>query len=92
MSRSHRGGVIPREQIVDLALLVALNDGGEGGGQPSVRIDPVHFAGLGQRGDDGPVFGTGVMTSEERVLPVKCDRTDGPLDGIVVELSVNSPV
>lgn len=31
VSRSHGDGVIPREQIVELALLVALDDGGERG-------------------------------------------------------------
>jgi hypothetical protein len=44
--------MIPSQQIVDLARHMALNDGGEHGGQPSVRIDAVHFACL----DDGPVF------------------------------------
>ena len=70
MSRSHRDGVIPPEQIVDLPLPVAFDDGGEGGGQPRMRIDAVHPTGLDQRGDDGPVLGSGVVTGEEGVLAV----------------------
>ena len=53
-----------------------------------MRIHAVQLAGLDQRGDDGPVFGTGVVTGKERVLPVQRNRADGPLDGIVVELDV----
>ena len=36
-----------------------------------MRIDAVHFAGLDERGDDGPVFGTGVVAGEEGVLAVQ---------------------
>lgn len=62
------------------------DDGMECRGQPSVRIHAVQLAGFDQRGDDGPVLGTGVVTGKERVLPVQRNRTDGPLDSIVVEL------
>lgn len=72
--------------MVDLALLVALNDGGERVGQLSVRIDAVHFAGLDERGDDGPVLGSGVMTCEECILSVQRDGADGAFDGVVVDL------
>jgi len=61
------------------------DDDAERVGEPCVRIDAVQLAGFDQRGDDGPVFGTGVMTGKERVLPVERNRTDGPLDSIVVE-------
>jgi len=86
VSRSHDDGVVPREQIVDLTLLVALDDSGERGGQPGVGIDAVHFAGLDQRGDDGPVFGSGVMPREEGVLAVQGDGADGAFDGVAVDL------
>lgn len=56
---------------MDLALLMALDDSCERGGQPGVGIDAVHFAGFDQRGDDGPVFGSGVVPCEEGVLPVQ---------------------
>jgi len=51
-----------------------------------VGINAVEFAGLDQRGDDGPVFGPGVVPGEESVLPVQGDGTDGALDGIGVDL------
>jgi len=69
--RSHRVGVVPWEKGVDLALFVAVDDGGERVCQPGVGIDAVHFAGLDQRGDDGPVFGTSIMAREEGVFRFK---------------------
>ncbi len=71
---------------MDLALLVALDDSCERGGQPGVGIDAVHFAGLDQRGDDGPVFGSGIMAREESVLAVQGIGADGAFDGVVVDL------
>lgn len=53
--------VDPREQVVDLALLLALDDGRVRAGQPGVGVDGVQFTGFDQRGDDGPVFGAGAM-------------------------------
>ena len=38
--------VIPRQKLVDLALFVPVDDGGEGGCQIGLRIDSVEFAGL----------------------------------------------
>jgi len=49
-------------------------------------IDAVHLAGLNQRGDDGPVFGTGVVACKEGVLPVQGDGADAAFDGVVVDL------
>ena len=77
MCRSHCEGVFPGEQVIDLALPVPLDDGGKGGRQPCVRIDAVHFAGLDERGDDGPVSGSGVVVGEEG---------DGAFDGVVDDL------
>lgn len=51
--------------------VVAFGDGGERRCQPGVEIDAVHFAGLDQPGDNGPIFGTSVMACEEAVLPVQ---------------------
>jgi hypothetical protein len=39
-----------------------------------VRIHAVQLAGFDQRGDDGPVLGTGIVTGKERVLPVERNR------------------
>ena len=47
------------------------SDGRQGRCKPSVRIDGVHFAGRDQRGDDGPVFGPGVVTGKEGVLATR---------------------
>ena len=51
-------------------------------------IDAVHLAGLGQRDDDGPVFGTGVVAGEEGVLAVQGDgrivRSTGLLSGMLL--------
>lgn len=55
-------------QIADLALLATADDGGEGCSQPGVGIDAVEFAGLDERGDDGPVFCAGFVTCEEGIL------------------------
>lgn len=46
VSRSQIGGVVRRQQIVDLALLVAADDGLESLRQMGVRLDGVEFAGL----------------------------------------------
>ncbi len=62
------------------------DDGAEGHCQPSLSIHAVQLADLDKRGDDGPVFDTGVVTGKECVLLVQCNRTENPLDGIVVEL------
>ncbi len=86
MPRSHLDGVVPRQQVVDLALFVPVDDGLEGLRQVGMGLDGVEFAGLDQRGDGGPVRGTGVMTGEERVLSVQGDGADGSFDGVVVHL------
>lgn len=49
-------------------------------------IDAVHLAGLDERGDDGPVFGTGVVTGEEGVFAVQGDGADGAFDGVAIDL------
>lgn len=65
---------------------MAFDDGGERGWQPCLGIDAVHFAGFDQRCDDGPVFGSGIMTCEEGVLAVQRDGAAGAFDGVVVAL------
>lgn len=57
MSRSDRDGVVSRKQIVDLALPLALDDGGQRCRHPRVRMDAVPLAGFDERGDYCPVFG-----------------------------------
>jgi len=62
--------VIPRHQLADPALLVAIDEAGERGGQVRERIDGVELASFDERGDGGPVLGPGVVTGEESVLPI----------------------
>jgi hypothetical protein len=52
---------ILRKQIVDLALFVAVDDGGERVCQPCMGVDCIHLAGLDLRGDDRPVFRASFM-------------------------------
>lgn len=53
-------GVGPGQQIVDLAVRMAVDDPGEYVGEIAEWLDAIEFAGFDQRGDDGPVFGAGV--------------------------------
>ncbi|PTM87784.1 hypothetical protein C7449_11333 [Mycoplana dimorpha] len=71
---------------MNLALLVAVDDGSERGGQISQRIDGIELAGLDERGDGRPVLGPGIVPSEECVLPIEGYRPDGPFDTVVVNL------
>ena len=65
---------------------MAVDDGGERGAQIRKRIDRIEFAGLYKRGNGRPVLRSGIMSSEERVLAIEGYRSDGSLDGVVVDL------
>lgn len=54
------GDVGPRQEIVDLAVLVAVDNLREHVGQVTEGLDIVQLAGFVQRSDDGPGLGTGV--------------------------------
>ena len=56
-----------------------VDDGHEGLGQIGVRLDGVEFAGFDQRGDGGPVLGTGVVARKEGVFAAQGNRADGAL-------------
>jgi hypothetical protein len=43
---SHLGGVIPWQEFIDPALLVAVDDGSQCGSQVGLRADSVELAGL----------------------------------------------
>jgi hypothetical protein len=51
-----------------------------------VRLDGVELAGFDQRRDDRPVLGSAVGSGEQGVLAIEGDRSDGPFDGIGVDL------
>src|ERR1700722_4831638 len=48
-------GIGPWQQIVDLAVRVTVDDLCDDVGEVGVRFDAHEFAGLDQRGDDGPM-------------------------------------
>lgn len=50
----------PRQEIIDLAVGVVIDDACEGMDQISKRVDAVELAGFDERGDDGPVLCTTV--------------------------------
>lgn len=60
---------IPRQQLIDPALLVAVDDGGKRGGQVGLRINSIEFAGLDQRSDGRPVLGSRVVPGKESFRP-----------------------
>ncbi len=70
------GDVGPGQEIVDLAVWVAVDDPGEHVGQVAERLDVVQLASFDQRSDDGPVLGAAVGAREEGVLAVERDRAD----------------
>jgi len=43
--------LIPRQEVVDFALFVPVDDGPECGGQVGMGFDAVELAGLDERGD-----------------------------------------
>ena len=81
-----RKDVGPGQKIVDLAIRVAADDPGQVIDEVTERLDAVELAGLDERGDDGPVPGAAVRACEERILAVESDGSDGPFDGVAVDL------
>lgn len=66
----------PGQQVVDLAVRVAIDDPGEDIGEIAEGLDAVQFAGFDQRGDDCPVFGAAIGACKEGVLPMDCRAGD----------------
>lgn len=78
----------PRQKLLDLALLVAVDDGGERGSQIGQRIDSIELAGLNQRGDYRPVVksrsGCSCVSQAHR-LP--CTQTRGGFNSSTISVS-----
>jgi hypothetical protein len=55
---------------------MTVDDPGQDVGEIGKRIDVFELAGLGQGGDDRPVFGSAVGPGKERVLAIELDATD----------------
>src|SRR5665213_2050046 len=81
-----RGGIGPWQEIVDLAVGMVVDDPGDDVGEVGLGLDAAELAGLDERGDDGPVFTTGVGAGEESIFSVERDRADRALDDIRVDL------
>src|SRR6266849_3533922 len=54
------GGIGPRQQVVEAAVGVSVDDFRDGLGEIGVRFDIGELAGLDQRGDHSPMLGTSV--------------------------------
>ena len=65
------GCVGPREQLVDGAVEVSIDDLCQHVSEVSIRFDAAEFAVLNQCGDDGPVVTPAVGTREERILTIE---------------------
>lgn len=79
-------GIVPGQELIDVALLVANDDGFERSCQPCMGIDAIEFAGFDERGDDRPVFCSRIMAGKESVLAIEGNRPDCPFDTVVVDL------
>jgi hypothetical protein len=49
-----------RQELIDVAVRMTVDDFGENVGQICEWIDVLQLTGLDQRGDGGPVFGTAI--------------------------------
>jgi hypothetical protein len=78
----------PRQQLIDIAVGVTIDDTCKNLGQIRERVDVVQLAGLDQGRDGGPMLGAAVGTREQRVLPVERVRADGALDGTPIHEGV----
>lgn len=58
------GRVIPRQEFLNPALFVAVDDGSKRGGQVDLRINSIEFASFNERGDGCPVLGPSVVPCE----------------------------
>jgi hypothetical protein len=67
------------EEIVDIAVGMAVDDLGEHVGEVGVWVDAPRFAALDQR---RPVFSAAVGTDEEGFFPIEDEGSDRALDRI----------
>lgn len=74
------------EQIVDRIGVGARDDPGKHIAEVGVGLDVQHLAGFDQRGDRRPIFGTELVTREQRTFSLESHRPDGAFGGLVVEL------
>ena len=77
---------VPGQQLADAVDGMAGEELGEDVGEIGLGIDGVQFAGFDERGEDRPVLAAAIGAGEERVLAVECERADGALDHVGVDL------
>src|SRR4051812_48387870 len=80
------GGIGPRQEFIDAAVGMAVDDLGDHVSEVGVRVDAGELAGFDQRSDDGPVFPATIGTSEQRILPVQRDGSDAAFHYIGIDL------
>ena len=68
---------------------MAVDDLGENVSHVCLRIDAAELAGLDERGDDRPVLGAAIGTSEESVFSIERNGADRALDDIGVDLDTS---
>jgi len=56
MSHSHLAVKTPWQQVFDITLFVAVDDGGKNAGDVGIRLNSVQFASFYQGGEHGPVL------------------------------------
>jgi len=85
-SKRSRRLEVPGEELLDVALFVALGDGCEDAGQVGVGLDFVELADLDEGRAGGPVSSAFVVACEECVLSVEGNRADRALNSVAVHL------
>ena len=81
-----RSGIGPRQEVVEAAVGVTVDDAGDDVGQVGERLDADQLAGLDERGDHGPVLGAAVRAGEQGILAGQGKRADASLHDVVVDL------
>lgn len=84
--RKLRCRILPRQKLINPVLPVAVDSGGERGGQVGLRINRIELTRLDERGDGRPVLSISVVPGEECVLAIEGNRPDCSLDSVVVDL------
>ena len=64
-------GIGPRQQVVDIAVEMAVDDLGDDVRQIGQGFDTAELASLDQRGDDGPVLAAAIGAGKERILAIQ---------------------
>ena len=80
-----RGGPGPWQELVEAIVRPEINQAGEAIGEPGLGIDIAQFGCFNERGEDGPILGTVIMTREQSILARQSLRAHGTLDDVGVE-------